>query len=360
MPDLNSLGLAPADLETLRKILDRVIPDVEVRAYGSRVRGTAKKFSDLDLVLMSKSGVSSENMEMLRGLFSLSNLSIFVDVSDWHNLPTSIRDEIETNSIVVQSMENKDTEVYIYHYTTIRVLSEIIKSKKVRMTRLDLQEDMYEGVTSEYKDDTARSIYVSSWMTEKEENAALWKIYGDDFRGVRIGLPRLPFLINVDENAVGKSEIVVPILDNQGNKTRGFCTTRLLGPDDIIYSEKALNQSLIEQDDENGEIKISDNCGLLKMPYYRVESECRFRLMVMPENVELNETGHHIFERRYLKDSKRFPRYMDIRINDEIFSRMQVLYGARCDEGIRGKIMAVINDNNPSIDQKLSAVKVRS
>lgn len=52
MPELN---IKPADLKTVQTILRHHLPDREVRAFGSRVSGKVKPFSDLDLAVMGSS-----------------------------------------------------------------------------------------------------------------------------------------------------------------------------------------------------------------------------------------------------------------------------------------------------------------
>ena len=39
-------------LDEIRRILAEHVPDCEVRAFGSRIEGTSREFSDLDLVLV--------------------------------------------------------------------------------------------------------------------------------------------------------------------------------------------------------------------------------------------------------------------------------------------------------------------
>jgi len=44
------IDLTPLQCQTIQDILQRLVPDCEVRAFGSRVRGAAKPYSDLDLI----------------------------------------------------------------------------------------------------------------------------------------------------------------------------------------------------------------------------------------------------------------------------------------------------------------------
>jgi predicted nucleotidyltransferase len=51
-------------LDTVVSILRQHVPDLEVRAFGSRVAGTAREFSDLDLALVGAGAVLAERIEV--------------------------------------------------------------------------------------------------------------------------------------------------------------------------------------------------------------------------------------------------------------------------------------------------------
>jgi predicted nucleotidyltransferase len=51
------LAVKPDDLKTVLTILRRYIPDREVWAFGSRVSGKVKPFSDLDLAILGSKPV---------------------------------------------------------------------------------------------------------------------------------------------------------------------------------------------------------------------------------------------------------------------------------------------------------------
>ena len=71
-------------LDEIRWILAGKVPDCEVRAFGSRIEGKAKRFSDLDLVLVGSEKLNRRRIESLKDAFSSSNIPIIVDVIDWH------------------------------------------------------------------------------------------------------------------------------------------------------------------------------------------------------------------------------------------------------------------------------------
>nr|WP_249204530.1 nucleotidyltransferase domain-containing protein [Acetobacter thailandicus] len=65
------------------RILNEIVPDREVRAFGSRVTGKAKPFSDLDLAIMGDEPLPLETRARLEEAFSDSELPWKVDVLDW-------------------------------------------------------------------------------------------------------------------------------------------------------------------------------------------------------------------------------------------------------------------------------------
>ena len=90
--------------EQLQLVLDLTstyLPGVEVWAYGSRVRGNPRRYSDLDLVAFAGSMQSSQ-ANNLREAFEESDLPIRVDLFLWDELPDSFRRQIEREFAVLQ------------------------------------------------------------------------------------------------------------------------------------------------------------------------------------------------------------------------------------------------------------------
>jgi predicted nucleotidyltransferase len=73
-------------LLTIKGILQKHLPDAQVRAFGSRVIGKAKPYSDLDLVIMTKTKVNSKVLMKLKEEFEESDVPFRVDIVDWHRI----------------------------------------------------------------------------------------------------------------------------------------------------------------------------------------------------------------------------------------------------------------------------------
>jgi predicted nucleotidyltransferase len=89
------LDLVPEQLAEVRRILQLHVPGRRVRAFGSRVLGTARPFSDLDLAVMGETPLDFRQLSALKDAFAESNLPFRVDVVDWAATSESFRGIIE-------------------------------------------------------------------------------------------------------------------------------------------------------------------------------------------------------------------------------------------------------------------------
>ena len=89
------IDLAPQHLDTIRAILREYAPGCEVRAFGSRVTGDARRYSDLDLAIIGDEPLGLVPLGLLKEAFEESDLPIRVDVIDWHDSSDNFREMIE-------------------------------------------------------------------------------------------------------------------------------------------------------------------------------------------------------------------------------------------------------------------------
>jgi len=128
---VKQLNLKPEELEIVGAILARHVPDREVRAFGSRVAGPAKKFSDLDLAVMGETSLPASVLADLEEDFRESDLPFKVDVVDWATTKESFRRIIEREYVVVQRELN--VTVYSGHKGSERPKSFLIDGKTVEV-----------------------------------------------------------------------------------------------------------------------------------------------------------------------------------------------------------------------------------
>ena len=99
-----TLQLSEKHRAMIRALLARHLPGTEVWAYGSRVRGTARPWSDLDLVAFA--GPAQKNaVAELREAFEESDLPFRVDLFMWDEIPDSFKQNIEKERVVLQEKE---------------------------------------------------------------------------------------------------------------------------------------------------------------------------------------------------------------------------------------------------------------
>jgi predicted nucleotidyltransferase len=97
-----SIDLDPRDRETVEGILRQYIPEHEIWAFGSRVRGTAREHSDLDLVVRTTQPLSTAQLGDLMEAFELSNLPMKVDILDGSTLTPNFQDIVREEHVVLQ------------------------------------------------------------------------------------------------------------------------------------------------------------------------------------------------------------------------------------------------------------------
>lgn len=97
-----SLAMTNEELQLLQSILKRFVPNFKVWAFGSRVTGTHKPFSDLDLALVGEEPLSLETRAALGEALSESALPYKIDIVDWASCSEAFQHIIEKQKLVIQ------------------------------------------------------------------------------------------------------------------------------------------------------------------------------------------------------------------------------------------------------------------
>lgn len=96
------LDLKPEHLQIVRHILQHRLPGHEVWAFGSRAKGTAKPYSDLDLAVITSQPLDLGTLAALSDDFSESELPFKVDVVDWATTSEAFRAIIARDKVVLE------------------------------------------------------------------------------------------------------------------------------------------------------------------------------------------------------------------------------------------------------------------
>jgi hypothetical protein len=96
------LQLTGPQWQIIQRILQQYLSGYSVLAFGSRVDGPCKTFSDLDLAIISKQVMPLPLMAEVAEAFSESDLPFKVDLIDWATTSETFRDKILARSLELQ------------------------------------------------------------------------------------------------------------------------------------------------------------------------------------------------------------------------------------------------------------------
>lgn len=102
MNNASRMDICPEHLQIVQEILQKHVPDHAVWAFGSRVKWTARPYSDLDLCVISDQPLGLDVEGDLLDDFAESELPWKVDVVDWATTSESFRKIIEKKKVVLQ------------------------------------------------------------------------------------------------------------------------------------------------------------------------------------------------------------------------------------------------------------------
>ena len=96
------LSLTAEEWRVVHGILADLVPDVTVTAFGSRVTGRAKPWSDLDLALTADAPLTLARLAALREAFSESSLPWKVDLVDTLAVSPEFQARIAKEQVLLQ------------------------------------------------------------------------------------------------------------------------------------------------------------------------------------------------------------------------------------------------------------------
>lgn len=100
---MTALLVTDNELAIVQEVLQKYVPTYEVWAFGSRVNGNVKPYSDLDLAVITAEPLDLQTYADLVDAFSESNLPWKVDVVDWATTSDNFRQIILQKYLVIQA-----------------------------------------------------------------------------------------------------------------------------------------------------------------------------------------------------------------------------------------------------------------
>ena len=98
------MALTPAQADSVRAIVESVIPGAEVHVFGSRATGRARPFSDLDLLFVQPARLTWLQRADLRDLFEASDLPFRVDVVEADGLAGGMAERVIRESVSLRDL----------------------------------------------------------------------------------------------------------------------------------------------------------------------------------------------------------------------------------------------------------------
>lgn len=234
----------------------------------------------------------------------------------------------------------------IHHYTSIESLAAILEHRTIRFRRLDLVNDPEEASAK----DLARAssaVFAASFTAEDEESIPMWKMYGGDFRGVRISLPPGPFNTQatpvLSESGGFFQDLDSPVIVRRAG-LGPFLGHRVFGPNPVHYSnnDEFRHTQVFKRNGKKIDIELHD-LGIVKQKPWSYEKEWRFRIFAGLRAVRIPDVP----SRGTLWDFVNAPvedEHIDVPLAVDLSSTMQVtvgplvLRGSKQDEEVRSLI----------------------
>jgi len=101
------IDLKPIFMKKVKNILAGHVPEFDVLVYGSRAGGTAKKFSYLDLAVLTEKPLQAPRLEKMAAAFTAASLPFRVETIDWAATGSSFRKVIKKTGVLIQQSPKK-------------------------------------------------------------------------------------------------------------------------------------------------------------------------------------------------------------------------------------------------------------
>ena len=98
-----SVTIRPHWLAMVREILQRHVPERAVLAFGSRVTGSNRPFSDLDIAIVGDTPLDDTTLFSLREALEESDLPINVDVVQLSLAGPHIEEAVAKHGVMIQT-----------------------------------------------------------------------------------------------------------------------------------------------------------------------------------------------------------------------------------------------------------------
>ena len=264
---------------------------------------------------------------------------------------------------------------YLYRYTSIDNLALTLKNHTIRLNPLDKMDDLQEQKTRDVEN-IGKFVFISSWTSEEKEDIPMWKMYTNPKSGVRIKLPKNPF-VRQKTYASDFALLGLSVDNPSGQPVDTFLNIAELIKN-YVYSVQAFSGDILKKvvytDDknllepnirkiENGKINL--NIGALeiyKNTYWEFQKEWRYIMTFI--NMPFNASSMQEMEMQASLSVNRLSagiepppfRHFDLPISDEFFRNMEITPSPQMTSGARIALDALVEKYNPTATIKESSL----
>lgn len=252
----------------------------------------------------------------------------------------------------ITSIKRANTHRMLYHYTSTKALYKIIKSRKLRLSRLSLVNDPLEGerLDSYTKD----KVYVACFNHYPHDSIPLWAMYvpGRDrarpFRdGVRIAFPHE----NTSFLSDPKQYTIVEV-DRRQLSLQSFDDWRLWGDPsllDVVYDDDFSKFIMLKDvyDDDSMKVGVPNAIGYLKKKCWAFEGETRLRVAFRHTGLGVKSYTNKGFE--YIEPPFE---YIYCNVPNETLQNMQIMFSPCMDDALCNKIQKTVKGYFSGFDDR--------
>ena len=88
-------GLSQKQIQNILKIIKSTLPHTKIYAFGSRVTGKARKYSDLDLALDNGKDIELSRLMELKERLSETDIPFVIDLIDYQSISLAFKKIID-------------------------------------------------------------------------------------------------------------------------------------------------------------------------------------------------------------------------------------------------------------------------
>lgn len=252
----------------------------------------------------------------------------------------------------------------IHQYTSIDCLALILKNKTIKFKRLDKMDDIEEAALSNAGVHLGGFMFVSCWTFSKNESIPLWRMYTPTTKGVRISLGKNMFKKHIvtEEDSEKyhhiqtNGESFSSIIPAAKMFTPQYTILNTFWNENFFYKKieytEDINQiygSLIQNNPNSVSFNF-DNVGRFKHKHWEFQDECRFRLIILPnDNINLGDERYATYISSCIKE-ERFP-IIDsffIDLKDDAFDNLTITLSPYATEADRLIVDALCKEYAPN------------